>query len=189
MASPRAAPRAKSNPSQPKPDQEKPRKRAWIFLDSFVRFGAFQRVTSNPKQKICRPLRASRRRPHRIMPPQGLSRSPGRQSLHANLAFPPAAAAIHQNQSAMNFEKSRTKRESLAAAPAPGLFLFPAKPAISPIRELNYASLRKPPRQGCSAKPRDNRTWTALGRSTLRRMTAPKTSCTVCPGALARTKP
>jgi hypothetical protein len=47
----RAAPRAKFPQAEPKPDQEKPRKRAWIFLDFFVRFGAFQWVTSNPEKK------------------------------------------------------------------------------------------------------------------------------------------
>src|SRR5271166_6094651 len=45
------SPRAKSPQAEPKPDQEKPRKRAWIFLDFFVRFEAFQWVTSNPNQK------------------------------------------------------------------------------------------------------------------------------------------
>src|SRR5271166_4396855 len=37
--------------SEPNPDQAGPRKWAWIVLDSFVRFGAFQEVTGNPNQK------------------------------------------------------------------------------------------------------------------------------------------
>ena len=46
-----ATPRAKFFQAEPKPVRAGPRKRAWIFLDSFVRFGAFQRVTSDPSQK------------------------------------------------------------------------------------------------------------------------------------------
>src|SRR5208337_4169162 len=37
--------------AEPKPVQTGPRKRAWIFLDFFVRFGAFQWVASSPSQK------------------------------------------------------------------------------------------------------------------------------------------
>src|SRR5208337_3273516 len=54
-------------PSQP---QARPRKTkesglgfSWISLDSFVRFGTFQRVMGDSKKKNCRPLRI--RRPRR----------------------------------------------------------------------------------------------------------------------------
>ena len=49
---------AKLLQTEPKPDQARPRKRAWIFLDSFVRFGAFQSVTGGPNKKICLPRRS-----------------------------------------------------------------------------------------------------------------------------------
>jgi hypothetical protein len=39
-------------PNKAKENQIKPRKKAWISLDSFGRFGAFQRVTRNPNKKI-----------------------------------------------------------------------------------------------------------------------------------------
>jgi hypothetical protein len=35
-----------------KKNQIKPRKKAWISLDSFGRFGAFQWVTANPNKKV-----------------------------------------------------------------------------------------------------------------------------------------
>src|SRR5271166_2375026 len=41
---------AKNPQAETKPDQARPRKQAWIFLDSFVRFGAFQGVASNPNR-------------------------------------------------------------------------------------------------------------------------------------------
>jgi len=44
-------PRAKFLQAESKPVQAGPRKRAWIFLDSFVRFGAFQWVMSIPNEK------------------------------------------------------------------------------------------------------------------------------------------
>jgi hypothetical protein len=48
--------RAKSFKAESKPDQEKTKENglgfSWILLDSFVRFGAFQRVTSNAKKKM-----------------------------------------------------------------------------------------------------------------------------------------
>jgi len=49
-------PRAKFLQAAPKPVQAEPRNQACIFLDSFVRFGAFQRLTSNPSQKKANPL-------------------------------------------------------------------------------------------------------------------------------------
>ena len=42
---------AKFLQAEPKPDQAKPRKWAWIFLDFFVQFRAFQWVTGNPNEK------------------------------------------------------------------------------------------------------------------------------------------
>ena len=58
-ANSQGAPQAKSLQAELKPDQEKPRKRAWISLGFFVRFEAFQRVTSNPKQiNIAEPAKA-----------------------------------------------------------------------------------------------------------------------------------
>src|SRR5208337_1666380 len=42
---------AKFLQAEPNPDQAGPRKWAWILLDSFVRFGAFQEVTGSPNQK------------------------------------------------------------------------------------------------------------------------------------------
>src|SRR5208337_4226484 len=44
-------PKANILQAEPNPDQAGPRKWAWIVLDFFVRFGAFQWVTSAPKQK------------------------------------------------------------------------------------------------------------------------------------------
>src|SRR5271165_2011432 len=46
---------AKFLQAEPNPDQAGPRKWAWIFLDSFVRFGAFQWVTGGPNQKNAAP--------------------------------------------------------------------------------------------------------------------------------------
>src|SRR5271166_3810053 len=42
---------AASGQNSPSRTQSRPRKWAWIVLDFFVRFGAFQWVTSSPKQK------------------------------------------------------------------------------------------------------------------------------------------
>jgi hypothetical protein len=39
-------------PNSSKENQIKPRKKAWISLDSFGRFGAFQWVTANPNKTI-----------------------------------------------------------------------------------------------------------------------------------------
>jgi hypothetical protein len=39
------------NPSKTKEIQGNPREKAWISLDSFGRFGAFQWVTANPNKK------------------------------------------------------------------------------------------------------------------------------------------
>jgi hypothetical protein len=41
-------------PNKSKLNQGNPRKSAWISLDSFGRFGAFQRVATNPNKKIFR---------------------------------------------------------------------------------------------------------------------------------------
>jgi hypothetical protein len=44
-----------TKPNKSKGIQGKPRKKAWISLDSFGRIGTFQRVTANPNKKIlCR---------------------------------------------------------------------------------------------------------------------------------------
>jgi hypothetical protein len=42
------------SPNKSKKNQMNPRKIACISLDSFGRFGAFQRVTANPNKKIFR---------------------------------------------------------------------------------------------------------------------------------------
>src|SRR5271166_4932077 len=49
-ARPAGPSQAKFLQAEPNSDQAGPRKRAWIVLDSFVRFWVFQRVTSNPNQ-------------------------------------------------------------------------------------------------------------------------------------------
>jgi hypothetical protein len=41
-----------TKPNKSKENQGKPRKKAWISLDSFGRIGTFQRVTANPNKKI-----------------------------------------------------------------------------------------------------------------------------------------
>ena len=70
-------PRAKFLQAEPKPVQAGPRKRACIFLDSFVQFGAFQWVTSNQSQKrassLCR--QALPRRDARNQTPRAARRS------------------------------------------------------------------------------------------------------------------
>ena len=43
---------AKTSPNKSKENQGKPRKKAWIYLDSFGRIGTFQRVTAIPNKKI-----------------------------------------------------------------------------------------------------------------------------------------
>src|SRR5208337_1869021 len=53
-----------TKPIQAEPSQTKKNQRngAWILLDSFVRFGAFQWVTSDSKEKIFRPRTRKRTR-------------------------------------------------------------------------------------------------------------------------------
>jgi hypothetical protein len=53
-------------PNKTKENQIKPRKKTWISLDSFGRFGAFQRVTRNPNKKFI-PLRGSRTKLYRAL--------------------------------------------------------------------------------------------------------------------------
>src|SRR5271166_4763136 len=68
-------------PSRAKPDQAGPRKWAWIFLDSFVRFEAFQWVTGNSNQKMqlprWRPVGTSRPASIRPIAAMGASESLG----------------------------------------------------------------------------------------------------------------
>jgi hypothetical protein len=87
--------RPKRNPSQTKKNQGSGLGFSWINLDSFVRFGAFQRVTGNPKQKNVadRRRQCSSAQP-KICPtatgiePQ-LARSAASPSMPASLSVPP----------------------------------------------------------------------------------------------------
>src|SRR5271166_4294438 len=53
---------AKFLQAKPIPDQAGPRKWPWILLDSFVKFGAFQWVTTSPKRKGEKKEKKSQRR-------------------------------------------------------------------------------------------------------------------------------
>ena len=48
----RLQPAREYRPNKSKENQTKPRKKAWISLDSFGRFGTFQCFTGNPNKKI-----------------------------------------------------------------------------------------------------------------------------------------
>jgi hypothetical protein len=52
-----------AKPNKRKQIQIKPRKKAWISLDSFGRIGTFQWVTANPNKKIFPALFLARREP------------------------------------------------------------------------------------------------------------------------------
>jgi hypothetical protein len=68
---PRKTKENQGKPRKTKENQGKPRKTkeeelgfSWIYSDSFVRFGAFQWVTGQSKEKNCRSLRIRAPAPH-----------------------------------------------------------------------------------------------------------------------------
>jgi hypothetical protein len=73
-----------TKPNKSKENQGKPRKKAWISLDSFGRIGTFQRVTANPNKKIlCRSRALSE-----ASQPDALFSSPANRPSASKAKFP-----------------------------------------------------------------------------------------------------
>src|SRR5208337_4712279 len=111
-------PRLRPNSSKPdpKPEQAKPRTRDWSFLDSFVRFGAFQRVTGNPRQKISNPA-GPRRLPaascrhrvtRRLREPFGAN-----PSMPTSLSLQPPRRSIKNSKGTMDFKRRQEQNEHM----------------------------------------------------------------------------
>jgi len=88
---------AKYPQAEPKPDQARPRKRAWIFLDSFVRFVLFHWLTRKPKTKNVTPKPLDRCPAPRQTPENSAEFSHDAHfGSFSNLQIDPVEIACHQ---------------------------------------------------------------------------------------------
>ena len=120
-------------PSRTKPDQAGPRKWAWIFLDSFVQFEAFQWVTGNSNQKMqlprWRPVGASRPASIRPIAAMGASESLGDERLPhgppwrdpAGAPFPSAISIFSSLSGAISGFSAGSRRTADRGPQAAGL--------------------------------------------------------------------
>src|SRR5271166_2872101 len=127
-------PQAKLLQAKPNPDQAGPRKWAWIFLDSFVRFGAFQWVTGSPNQKCnSRDGVSSTRRPAPLCPPV-----PGQGPIHFITKLTCVTPVIR------SFSHAKTQFSTVAGFCQENVLdLFECRPAARPRAGRVSSSLRQ----------------------------------------------